>query len=187
MESFKNTSHIFILFAFFFFLGCQTKKARDKDEKGGVKSISSLDTTYQNSKNTDEIVDVLPITCMDWIGYYSKETKRLDSLKLKKEFIVKTEGYDKYGSANRLEGAYVLNNSNLNIDEIGNIAKYLAYQLCFSDNKRYNGVVMDCQKRKVQVVIARSERNYNDEAWAVVYNIYPANKKGELIVLDYIK
>jgi hypothetical protein len=46
---------------------------------------------------------------------------------------------------------------------------------------------MDCQKRKVQVAIARSEKNYTNEAWAVVYNVFPANKKGELIILDFTK
>jgi len=105
----------------------------------------------------------------------------------KKGFNVKSEGYDKYGSANRLEAAYVLKDKNMSIDRIGNLAKYLAYKLCLSDNKKFNGVLMDCQRRIIQVVIARSEKNYNNEAWAVVYNIFPANKKGELITLDYTK
>ena len=137
--------------------------------------------------NTDGDYGVEPTTCIDWIGYYSKVTKELDSIVYKKEIKVKSEGFDKYGSANKLEGTYVLIDKNMSIERIGNIAKYLAYKLCLSDNKKFNGILMDCQRRKVQVAIARNEKNYSIEAWAVVYNIFPGNKIGELITMDYVK
>ena len=186
MKLFRKISLGFLLTFFFFCCGCQTKTEK-RNEEGKENATQDKETINQTSDITDDKNESEPVSCIDWIGHYGKGTRELDGIVNKKGIKVKSEGYDKYGSANKLEGAYVLTNKNMPIDKIGSLAKYLAYKLCPSDNKKFNGVLMDCQKRKIQVVIARSEKNYNIEAWAIVYNIFPANKKGELITLDYTK
>lgn len=187
MKLSQNISLAFLLSFFSFCYGCQSKT--EKTSEGLAKENATQDnkTTKQAITSSENDAESEPVTCIDWIGYYGKGTRELDSIVNKKEFKIKSEGHDKYGSVNKLEGAYVLTDKNMPIQKIGSLAKYLAYKLCLSDNKKFNGVLMDCQRRKIQVVIARSEKNYNIEAWAVVYNIFPANKKGELITLDYTK
>jgi|GEM_PF-1474288 len=187
MKLFQNTSLVFLLAFLVLYFGCQSKTERINEGLGEENITQDKDTTKQISKITDDKNESEPITCIDWIGYYGKEMRELESIINKKDIKVKNEGYDKYGSANKLEGVYVLTDKNMSIDKIKNLAQYLAYKLCLSDNKKFNGVLMDCQRRKIQVVIARNEKNYSNEAWAVVYNIFPANKKGELITLDFIK
>jgi hypothetical protein len=187
MKLFQNISLGFLLTFFFFCHGCQSKTGKTDEELGKENAIQDTETTNQTSNIIDDKSESEPISCIDWIGFYTKATRELDSIVNRNAIKVKSEGFDKYNSANKLEGAYVLKDKNMPIDRIGSLAKYLAYKLCLSDNKKFNGVLMDCQRRKIQVVIARSEKNYTNEAWAVVYNIFPANKKGELITLDFTK
>lgn len=176
------------MFTFLFFCySCKPKKARSADELTIENASQNTDKAKQATDDTEGGYEVEPSTCIDWIGYYSQEIKELDSIISKKEIKVKSEGFDKYGSANKLEGRYVLTAKNMSIDKIGNIAKYLAYKLCLSDNKQFNGILMGCRSRKVQVAIARNEKNYSNEAWAVVFNVFPGNKKGELITMGYLK
>lgn len=163
----------FLIFCF----GCQVH-----EEKANKESDQQPIVKHDNENGLE------PTTCVDWSGFYGHTTRDLDSFVNKTSGVkVKDEGYDKYNSANRLEGVYVLTNKDIAIDKIGELAKYLAYKLCLSDNKRFNGVFMDCNERKIHVAIARSEKNYIKEAWAVVYNIFPLNKKGKLDILDFIK
>lgn len=187
MKLFQNINLGFLLTFVFVCLGCQSKTQKVNEGLREENATQDKEMTKQKSNITDGKNESEPVTCIDWIGYYGKGTRELDSIVNKKGIKVKSEGYDEYGSTNKLEGAYVLADKNMPIDRIGSLAKYLAYKLCLSDNKKFNGVLMDCQRRKIQVVIARSEKNYNIEAWAVVYNIFPANKKGELLTLDYTK
>jgi hypothetical protein len=187
MILFQNFNLGFLLTFFFFCYGCQAKTEKTSGELGKENAMQDNQTTNQAGNKIDGKSESEPINCIDWIGFYGKATRELDSIVNKNAVKVKSEGYDKYNSANKLEGAYVLKDKNMPIDRIESLAKYLAYKLCLSDNKKFNGVLMDCQRRKIQVVIARNENYYANEAWAVVYNIFPANKKGELITLDFAK
>lgn len=187
MKMNQNITTSFLLMIIFFCCSCHTQQQKGKEDFGKENSIQGDDTTYQTKLIGGDNSEPEPISCMDWLGFYGKETRELDSIINKKSFRVKTEGYDEYNSENKLKGAYVLTDKNMPVEKVGNLAKYLAYKLCLSDNKKFNGILMDCQKRKVQVIIARNEENYTNEAWAVVYNIFPANKKGDLNILDFIK
>jgi len=187
MMLYKKLNSIFLLTFLFFCFGCQSKNEKTSEELRDGYATHDKETNQQPNTFPEETNETKPVTCIDWIGYYGDGTRELDSKVRKTGFKVKREGYDEYGSANKLKGAYVLKDKNMPIDKIGKLAKYLAYKLCLSDNKKFNGILMDCQSRKIQVVIARNEKNYNNEAWAVVYNVYPANKKGELIILDNTK
>lgn len=186
MKLFQNITLGFLLTFFSFCYSCQSKT--EKTIEGSIQNVNYHKETTKLPVSSAEIdIEVEPITCMDWIGFYSKATRQLDSVVKIKEIKVKAEGYDKYNNTYKLEGAYVLKDKDLSVERIGSLAKYLAYKLCLSDKKEFKGVLMDCQKRKVQVVIARTEKNYTNEAWAVVYNVFPANKKGEMITLDFSK
>ncbi len=127
MKSFQKISLAFLLTFFFFCYGCQSKTEKTNEGLKEENVTQSKETTEQTSNISDSTNEAEPVTCMDWIGYYGKGTRELDSIVNKKGFKIKSEGYDKYGSANKLEGAYVLTDKNMPIDKIGNIAKYLAY------------------------------------------------------------
>lgn len=184
MKLYKKISSGFLL-SLFFLSSCQSRT--EKVNETLREENATQETTKQASNVTGDKSESEPITCIDWIGFYGKATRELEGIVETNAIKVKSEGYDEYNSANKLEGAYVLSGRNMPIDKIGNLAKYLAYKLCLSDNKEFSGVLMDCKRRKIQVVIARNEKNYTNEAWAVVYNIFPGNKKGELITLDFTK
>ncbi len=175
---------ITILFiSLFFCQGCQSTTQNNEELR---KENTKLDK--EAKKETINISeDKEPITCVDWLGYYGEKTRQLDNIVKQYGIKVKSEGPDKYNSPIKLEGAYVLKEKDLPIEKIRDLAQYLAYKLCLSNNKEFQGALIDCQKRKVQVVIARNEKNYSIEAWAVVYNIFPGNKKGELIIQDLTK
>jgi hypothetical protein len=184
MKLIQSLSLFFILPLALFICGCNTNEDAIIDEKESTNNFHETEITEQPA-NLNIESEFEPITCIDWIGFYGKSTRELDSVVKMFGIEIKSEGFDQYNSTNKLEGVYVLTDKNLPVENIGQLAKYLAYKLCLSDSKKFSGVLMDCNKRKVQVVIARSEEKFVNESWAVVFNVYPANKKGDLHILDY--
>ena len=140
----------------------------------------------ENEVNND-IKEYVPRTCLGWIMFYKDTITELETLIDKKSFKVQWEGPDEYNSPNKLKGKYILKDQEMPIEKIGVLAKYLAYKLSISDHKKNMGIEMDCEKRKIQVVIARNRKLFDFESWAVVYNIYPKSKQGDLIILDIMK
>lgn len=186
MKSVINISLVFLAF-FSFCCGCHSKTEVANEESGKKNATQNREDEKQSTNISEDDNKSEPITCVDWISFYGETTRQLDRVVKINDIKIKHEGYDQYNSSDKLEGIYVLKDKKISIARIGDLAKCLAYKLCLSDNKKFKGILMDCQKRKVQVVIARTEKNYTNEAWAVVYNVFPANKKGELIILDFIK
>jgi hypothetical protein len=128
MKLFQNIRLGFLLTFFFSCYSCQSKTEKVNEELGKENATQDKETTKQIFNAPDDQNEPEPITCMDWIGYYGKTTRELDSVVNKNVIKVKGEGYDKYNSANSLEGVYVLKDKNMSTDRIGNFSQIFSLQ-----------------------------------------------------------